>query len=52
MLDALRALHSASQPPGADWRTPHEREEPPEVCAAYELAQIDASVDYLRATFA
>jgi sugar phosphate isomerase/epimerase len=52
MLDALRALHSASQPPGADWRTPHEREEPPEVCAAYELAHIDASVDYLRATFA
>jgi sugar phosphate isomerase/epimerase len=51
-LDALRILHTASQPPGADWRTPHEREEPPEARAAYEIAQIDASVDYLRATFA
>jgi hypothetical protein len=52
MLDALRTLHGASQPPDAGWRTPHERDEPPEVRAAYELAQLDASVDYLRATFA
>jgi sugar phosphate isomerase/epimerase len=51
-LDALRTLHGASQPPGAEWRTPHEREEPPEARAAYELAQVDASVEYLRATFA
>lgn len=51
LLDALRVLHAASQPPGADWRTPHERDEPAEVCAAYELAQLDASVEYLRATF-
>jgi 3-oxoisoapionate decarboxylase len=50
-LDALRTLHRAGQPPGAEWRTPHERGEPPEVCAAYELAQLDASVEYLRATF-
>jgi sugar phosphate isomerase/epimerase len=50
-LDALRTLHRAAQPPGADWRTPHEREEAPEMRAAYELAQIDASVAYLRGTF-
>jgi sugar phosphate isomerase/epimerase len=51
-LDALRALHAASQPPGIDWRTPHERDEPADLRVAYELAQVDASVDYLRATFA
>jgi len=50
-LDALRTLHAASQPSDAEWRTPHERDEPPAVCAEYELAQIDASADYLRATF-
>ena len=50
-LDALRTLHAASQPPGAEWRTPHERGEPPATCVGYELAQIDASVGYLRATF-
>jgi 3-oxoisoapionate decarboxylase len=50
-LDALRTLHAAARPPGEEWRTPHERDEPPEVCAAYELAQLDASVEYLRATF-
>ena len=51
-LDALRVLHAAAQPPGAEWRTPHERGEPAEVLAAYELAQFDASVAYLRRTFA
>jgi sugar phosphate isomerase/epimerase len=51
-LDALRTLHSAARPPGEEWRTPHERHEPPEACAAYELAQLDASVEYLQATFA
>jgi len=50
-LDALRTLHAAAQPPGAEWRTPHERDESPEACAAYELAQLDASVEYLRTTF-
>jgi hypothetical protein len=50
-LDALRTLHAGSQPAGAEWRTPHEREESPEARAEYELAQVDASVDYLRATF-
>jgi hypothetical protein len=25
--------------------------QPPDVCAAYELAQLDASVEYLRVTF-
>jgi sugar phosphate isomerase/epimerase len=50
-LDALRALHREAQPPGAEWRTPHERGEPPGVCAAYELTQLDASVEYLRSTF-
>jgi 3-oxoisoapionate decarboxylase len=51
-LDALRTLHSASQPPGAEWQTPHERGEPAAECAAYELTQLDASVDYLRTAFA
>lgn len=51
-LDALRTLHAASQPSGTDWRTPHERDEPVGTRAAYELAQLDASVEYLRATFA
>jgi 3-oxoisoapionate decarboxylase len=51
-LDALRTLHGAARPPDADWRTPHERGEPARACAAYELAQLDASVAYLRATFA
>jgi len=47
-LAALRTLHGAARPAGAEWRTPHERGEPPEACAAYELAQFDASVEYLR----
>jgi sugar phosphate isomerase/epimerase len=51
VLDALRTLHAAEQPPGAKWRTPHEQQEPPTVQAAYELAQIAASVAYLRRTF-
>ena len=51
-LDALRVLHAGSQPPGAEWRTPHEREEPAGALAAYELAQFATSVDYLRRTFA
>jgi 3-oxoisoapionate decarboxylase len=50
-LDALRTLHREARPPGTEWRTPHERGEPPAVRAAYELAQLDASVEYLRATF-
>lgn len=51
-LDAIRTLHGAAQPPGAEWRTPHELQEPPEARVAYEFAQLDASVEYLRRTFA
>lgn len=47
-LAAIRTLHAAEQPPGAEWRTPHERGEPPEALVAYELEQFDASVAFLR----
>lgn len=47
-LAAIRTLHAAEQPPGIDWRTPHERGEAPEVAVAYELEQFDASVKFLR----
>jgi hypothetical protein len=50
-LDALRTLHGASQATGAEWRTPHELAESAQARAAYEIAQIDASVQYLRARF-
>jgi sugar phosphate isomerase/epimerase len=46
-LAAIRTLHGAQAAPGLDWRTPHERGEPATVVADYELAQLEASVDYL-----
>ncbi|MBI2502005.1 MAG: sugar phosphate isomerase/epimerase [Candidatus Latescibacteria bacterium] len=47
-VNAIRALHQAARPPEEDWRTPHERGESAQARAAYELAQLDASVAYLR----
>jgi sugar phosphate isomerase/epimerase len=46
-LAAIRTLHGAQKDPGVDWRTPHERGEPLAAIANYELAQLEASVDYL-----
>jgi sugar phosphate isomerase/epimerase len=50
-LAAIRVLHAGEQPRGLDWRTPHERDEPPEAAVAYELDEFEASVAYLRGTF-
>ncbi len=47
-IEALGDLQRASQPAGTDWRTPHEAEASAEVCAAYEIDQIEASVTYLK----
>jgi 3-oxoisoapionate decarboxylase len=47
-LAAIRALHAAQQPPGQEWRTPHEQGEAASLVAAYELEQLEASVAYLQ----
>lgn len=47
VLGALRILHSASQPPGLEWRTPTERLRPAVEIATYEMEQFDASVKFL-----
>jgi sugar phosphate isomerase/epimerase len=48
MLPVLQLVERHAQPPDADWRTPHEREEPEEARVAYELQQFRESVAYLR----
>jgi hypothetical protein len=47
-IDALGDLQRAAQPPETDWRTPHEAGAAADACAAYEIAQIEASVTYLK----
>jgi 3-oxoisoapionate decarboxylase len=47
-IEALGDLQRAAQPAGTDWRTPHESEASAEICAAYEIEQIEASVAYLK----
>ena len=47
-IDALGDLQRAAQPPETDWRTPHEAGAGADACAAYEIAQIEASVTYLK----
>ena len=47
-IDAIRTLHQAAQPPEEDWRTPHERGESPQARVEYEMAQLEASVAYLK----
>ena len=47
-IDALGDLQRAAQPPETDWRTPHEAGATADACAAYEIAQIEASVTYLK----
>lgn len=46
-LDAIRILHAAEQPPGLDWRTPRELDEPAGVVADYELTQFLDSARYV-----
>lgn len=46
-IDAIRTLHRAARPPEEDWRTPHERDEPPQARAAYEMEQFERSVAYI-----
>ena len=48
VVDAVRVLHGAEQPRDLDWQTPHERGEPMDVVAGYEMAQFRQSVDFLR----
>jgi sugar phosphate isomerase/epimerase len=48
MLQGIRALHAAEMPRGLDWRTPGERGDDPREVVAFELAQYDRSVEYLR----
>ena len=45
---ALQRLKQARLDDNADYRTPWEKEEPPEAIAAYERAQLDESVANLR----
>ncbi len=47
-IEALGDLQRAAQPAGTDWRTPHEAEESADVCALYEIDQIERSVAYLK----
>lgn len=47
-IGALGDLHRAAQPSEVDWRTPHEAEASAEVCAEYEIEQIETSVTYLK----
>lgn len=48
LLGVLRLVFAGARPPGEEWRTPHEREEPTEARVAYELAEFQDSVAYLR----
>jgi sugar phosphate isomerase/epimerase len=48
VLPILRLVESSARPADEEWRTPHEREETHEEQGAYELAQLRASVQYVR----
>ena len=48
-MDAIGdRLHKAARPADEEWRTPHERGQPPGLCAAWEMEQFEASVCFLR----
>ena len=47
-VEALADLHRAARPAAEEWRTPHERGEPPGLCAAWEMEQLEVSVRFLR----
>ena len=46
---AIAMLQNAARSDGEDWRTPHERREGPAEQIAYEMAQFEESVAYLKA---
>ena len=50
ILPVLRLREARSRPPREDWRTPWERGEHGPALAAYELDEIEQSVEYLRHT--
>lgn len=49
ILPVLRLRETRSRPRGEDWRTPWERGQQGPALAAYELTQVEESVEYLRA---
>lgn len=51
LLPILRLREERGQPADADWRTPHERGEPSEVCRNFELAEMERSIAYLQSLF-
>jgi 3-oxoisoapionate decarboxylase len=48
LLPVLRLRETKGRPAGEDWQTPHERGESPEARRAFELAEMEESVRYLR----
>jgi len=48
LVEALRVLLPRARPADADYRIPHERGAPDETLRAYELAEFDRSVAYLK----
>jgi sugar phosphate isomerase/epimerase len=48
VLGALRVVFAGARPSDEDWRTPHEREEPPDALLAYEMGEFEETVAYLR----
>jgi len=50
VLPALSLVWNNLRPESEDWRTPLERDAPPEELAAYEWEQYRASVQYLRSS--
>jgi sugar phosphate isomerase/epimerase len=48
LLDALRAIAPRARRADEDYRIPHEREAPADELRAYELAEFDRSVAYLK----
>jgi 3-oxoisoapionate decarboxylase len=48
VLPVLQLVERHAQPTDADWRTPHERDEPEAALITYELEQFRESIAYLR----
>jgi sugar phosphate isomerase/epimerase len=48
LLPALRLLQARGLPETDEWRTPHERECSESDCCAYEVAEFESSVTYLK----
>jgi hypothetical protein len=48
LLEVLRAVLPMARPAGEDYRIPHERGAPTGELQAYELAEFERSVAYLK----